>query len=310
MAGQNQTIHTNTLLTNFSTGYKLSNPVADFVAPPLKVNLDSGEYAQYTKSQNRVYDFSIKRREKAKEIQWNVTKGTYLCQLKEGSYFIEDALSRNSDKPIDLEKDAVAQLKMSMALAREYRVAQIAGSASFITNTTAIGADWAVVGTGTPVADILAAQAAIETNTAGSAMGNSIVIPSAVALKMITTTEWKSFFQYTDSGFNNGLFTAVSGLKNIGLEPMISGAHGLSTAKGTGSDPANEAIWSDNVLVFYRNANPTLQSRTLMFSPYTYKDNVDRIDKREEHGVLILRSEMIDENLVDAECGYLLTNCI
>lgn len=305
---QNQTIHTNTFLSNFATGFEIKNPVADFVAPPIKVKNSADKYVQYTKSQFRVFDGKVKGREPAKEIQWDLSEGTYTCERYKLGYFVSDILARNSDAPINLEKDAVAQLKKSMSIAREYRVASIAASASFITNTTAIGADWATVLTGTPVADIMAAMASVEA-ASGGYVPNRIVIPTRVALTLVTTTEWKSFFQYTDSG-RPGLFSAVSGLKQVGLDPMMCGVKGLNTEKNYTSDPAVEDMWSDTVLVFYCEPTPTLQSRTLMYSPFVEMDVIQRILKEEEEGVKIVRKEEIDELLVDSACGHLLTNCI
>jgi hypothetical protein len=305
----NQSIHTNQFLTNFATGYTLQYPVADFIAPPLKVLRSADKYVEYTKSQFRVFDGKVHGREPAKEIQWDLSESTYNCEEYELAYFVSDKIARNSDKPINLETDAVKQLKMSQALAREARVAAIAGSATFITNTTAIGGDWDIVATGTPFADIMTAVAAIE-DANGGYPGNAIVIPNQVGLNMIMTTEWKSFFQYSDSGFRQGLFSVISGLKNVGLEPMLTGVKGLSTAKGMASDPTVESLWSDNVLVFYREATPTLQSRTLMYSPYVYMDRVERIVKTEERGIKIIKAEEIDELLIDASCGHLLTNCL
>lgn len=305
----NQTIHTNQFLTNFATGYTIKNPVADFIAPAFKVLRSSDKYVEYTKSQFRIFDGKVKGREQAKEIQWDLSEGSYACEEYSMAYFVSNKLARNADKPINLETDAVRQLKMSMALAREQRVAAIAGSASFITNTTNANGDWDTVATGTPVADIMLGMAAVESANGGY-VANRIVIPTDVALLMVTTTEWKSFFQYTDSGFRDGLFSVVSGLKNIGLDPMMTGVKGLNSAKGTGSDPAIENIWSDNVLLFYCEPTPTLQSRTLMYSPFTYRDSVERIVKDEERGVKIIMTEEIDELLVDASCGYLITNTL
>jgi len=304
-----QTIHTNQFLTNFATGYTLEKPVADFVAPPMKVMRPSDKYVEYTKSQLRIFNGLVKGREEAKEIQWDLGEGTYSCDEYSLSYFVLDRLARNADKPINLETDAVKQLKLSMALAREYRIVSIAGSQSFVTNGIDASGDWDTIASGTPVADLLTGMAAVESANGGK-LANRVVIPTAVGLAAVTTTEWKSFFQYTDTGFKNGLFNVVSGLRNIGLEPMLTGVQGLNTAKGTGSDPVSENLWSDNVLLFYCEATPTLQTRTFMYSPFTYRDMVERIAKPENRGNKIIMSEEIDELLVDASCGYLIRNCL
>jgi hypothetical protein len=94
---------------------------------------------------------------------------------------------------------------------------------------------------------------------------------------------------------------------------MIAGMFGASTNEGGASDPAIESIWSDSVLIFYAEENPSLESRTLMYSPYTKMGEVRRIEgsvQQMQRGVLFDIHEEVDELLVDATCGYLITNTL
>jgi hypothetical protein len=302
--------HIDKYLTNFATRYKQGESVADFIAPPFKVKKSSDKYLEWTKRDLRLYDNKVGRREPAKEIDLEADESTYSCEEYALAGFVYDRDEQNVDRPIKLREETTMRVKDAQMAAREKRVYDIAGSTSFVTNYTAIGGDWDNTSSGTPVADMLTGMVEIE--KASGKKANACVMTYEVALNLIRTDEWKNYFKYTwgmkSSG--DGLFDAVAGLRHLGLEPRISGVRGLSTYDGTGSDPAMETIWGDSVLLFYREAAPTTQSMTFMFSPFTKKDQVRKFRKDEERGWKIQIEEDIDELLVSADCAYLLTNTL
>ncbi len=91
---------------------------------------------------------------------------------------------------------------------------------------------------------------------------------------------------------------------------MVAGMFGGNTQEGGASDPGAEQIWSDSVLIFHRQATPTLETRTLMYSPFLIMNRVtrERIDR--QRGFRLEMLEDIDELLVDATLGYLITNTL
>jgi hypothetical protein len=298
-------IHTDKYLTNFATAYKQMDDVADFIAPPFSVKRASDKYLKFQKDIYRIYDNKVGRRAPAKEIYNQADEATYSTERYKLSKFIDKGDMDNVDEPLDLERQAAKDLKTAMMTAREYRVYSIAGSASVITQTVNAGGDWDTAASGEPVADILTGIKTIYESTGMRA--NRIVMPFSVAIEAIKTAEWKDYFKYTGNG---NIWDLLAGLRNIGLEGRIAGAFGLSTNEGAASDPTAEVMWGDSVLVYYCEPNPTTEARTLMYSPNRYKDVVQRFNKDEEDGVLIQMSEEIDELLVDATCGYLITNCL
>jgi hypothetical protein len=305
---QETILDTNSFLTNLVTSYKLSEPVADFISPPFQVRLEAGKYASFNKSLNRIWDDLITGSEEAKEIQWDVDENSYACEEYSMAKFVSDKKKNNSIAPINLDITAVQMLKRFHALAREYRVYQIAGNASVVTQTTGLGGDWDTVATGTPVGDILAGMGTVVANTGGY-KPNRIVIPLQVALAMITTTEWLTYFAYTSNGFTGGLFDAVAGLRHLGLEPMVTSLMGANNFKSA-SDPTDEAIWSDSVVMFYCEPTPNLECRTFMYSPYTAKDQIFTTRMPRRRGVYHDIYSDIDELLIDAQCAYLFTNAL
>lgn len=300
-------IKNDALLTNFAVKYKQGQMVSDFIAPPFPVKRISDTYAVYGKSLQRVYDNRVSGREKAREIDADATEATYVCEKYKLATFLDDDKKLNSDNPLQYEQVKLAHVLNAQILAREQRIAAIAGSASVVTQTAAIGAAWATAASGTPIANILTGVSAIK---AGSQMvANRIMIPDEVALKMIACAEWTDRFKYASS-IAGAVFDMVSGLKMYGLEPMRSGAYGCNTQEGGASDPGSENLWSDSVLIFYCEPNPTIETRSFMYSPYVNFKQVQRWRENGEDGEHIQVMERIDELLVDATCGYLMTNCI
>lgn len=303
------TLHIDKLLSNFATRYRVNDSVSDFIAPPFKVKKDSDKYTVYGKESLRLYDNKISGRQEAREIDVDVDSASYSCEEYSLAKFVSNRKRENSDKPINMDQDAVRKLKDAQLIAREKRVYDIAGSASVVTQTVDAGGDWDTVSSGTPIADIRNAMATIWQSQAGSVQANSIVIPVNVAIEMIGTDEYRDYFKYSGLA-SNEQFNIVSGLKHLGLTPMMAGVHGGNTNEGGASDPGAEAIWSDSVLIFHRQANPTLETRTFMYSPFTDKDVIRRIEEKKQRGVTFDIYENVDELLVDATAAYLITNTL
>jgi hypothetical protein len=298
------TIHNDKLLTNFATGYKLGQRVADFIAPPFKVMRPGDKYAVYGKGSQRIWDNRVGKSGQARKIDLSATDANYACEKYALATDLYDDDRNNSDNPVLYEQNRVRNVLDSQQRAREYRVCAIAGSGSVVTQTSA-PADWNTPSTGTPIADIRAALGTVQ--AAAQVIPNRIVIPDAVAINMIGTDEWADYFKYTSA---QGLFDLVSGLRNLGLQTMQAGVFGGNLNEGVASDPGSESIWGEKVLVFYCEASPTLETRTFMYSPFVYMDRVERWRDNGADYDTVKVSEQIDELLVDASCAYLFTNCL
>lgn len=276
---------------------------------PFQVKRSSDKYLIYGKENFRVYDNHLGRREQVKEIDIKADEATYTCEEYATATFVYNRDLNNIEKPIRLKQEKTQHIKDSQARSRNYRVMQIAASTTLI-GSTAIGADWPIVGTGTPIADILAAMITI--NNAICRKANAIVMTYEVGLTMIQTTEWKDMFKYTwglkPSG--DGLFDAIAGLRHLGLEPQMAECRGVNTYEGCASDPTWETMLDDKVLIFYREPNPTTQSHAFMFSPYVKMNEISSYYKDEERGWKYEIREDIDELLVSAEAGHILDNVI
>jgi hypothetical protein len=303
------TIHIDKLLTNFATRYRVNDDVADFVAPPFKVKHNSDKYTEYGKESLRLYDNKLSGRQEAREIDVDISTSTYATEEYSLAKFVSARKRSNTDRPINMDQDAVRKLKDAQMIAREKRVADIAGDNTIITQTADAAGDWDTITSGTPIADIRTGMKTIWTAQAGSVKANAITIPVDVAILMIGTDEYRDYFKYSGLA-SNEQFNIVSGLRHLGLQPMMAGVHGGNTNEGGASDPGAEAIWDDSVVIFHRQPSPTLETRTFMYSPYVKKDVIRRIEEKKQRGTTFDIYEDIDELLVDASAAYLITNTL
>ncbi len=225
--------------------------------------------------------------------------------------FVSDKKKAQAVDPIRLDRDATKYLKRFHTMAREYRVNAIAGSSAIVTQGAAIGAAWNAAA-GVPVTDILTGMSTVNIATTGYTP-NRILIPTPVAIRAIQTTQWLSYFQYRGDVAKaaDPLVSFVAGLRIFGLEPMLSDVYGLSEYKCTASDPTvTEQMWDDDVLLFYAEPTPSLETRTFMYSPFVKKEFYYTTRMQRRRGVMHDIYTDIDELLVDASCAYLMTNCI
>lgn len=302
-------IHIDKLLSNLALRYRVQDDVAEFIAPSFKVQKSSDKYTVYGKGSLRTYDSKISGRQEPNEIDVEVTSESYACEEYGLSKFVSDRSRMNADKPINMDQDAVRKLKDAFMIDRERRVYAIAGSSSVITQTSTPTNKWDNKTSGTPINDIRTAMTTIWNSQAGIAP-NAIVVPGDVALKMVGTDEYRDYFKYDGTTNRDAQFNLVSGLRNLGLEPKMAGVFGGNTNEGGASDPGAEVIWNERVLVFLRQSNPNLETRTLMYSPYVRKNEVTRIEDKRKRGVYFDMYSDIDELLIDATAGYLFTDVL
>lgn len=305
---QSNVIRKDRFLSNFATKYKVEERVADFISPPFAVPRPTDVYAQFTKANLRVYDTAISRGEEAKQIEIDYLEGTYNCKEQEIGTWIANKDVRNMDANWQIDKVKTTWILDAHRIARENRVLQIARNPAIVTQNSTPANLWSDITNGTPVKDVLDAMATVKRSSTKTP--NAICMTLTTALKLINTNDWRDRFKFTTPGFPN-LFDAISGFKQLGLQPMISGVFGVNTPQGAASDPQIEQLLGNDVVLFYREQNPTLESRTFMYSPYNYwNEAVARYPKPWLRGYSITVYSLIDELLVDAQCAYLLQNVV
>ena len=299
--------HVDVYLQNFIKRFECSSDCGEFIAPSFKVLKDSNTYLSYGKDNHRVLNDKVGRREPYKESITNASEETYRCERYGQAGFVSDDDAANTDRPIRLMEEETEQTTNRVERSRTYRILQIAASTALVPST-AIASAWATPASATPVRDILTAMIAVNADLCKPA--NAIVMTYEVALEMIKTTNWTEYFKYTDAGYKDGLFSAISGLKQLGLEPKLCEARGVSSYEGCASDPDWETMLGDKVLIFHRTPKPTTKTNCFMFSPFREKRTVKKFYKNEERGWKITVGNKIDELLVNANACHILDDVL
>lgn len=292
-------------LTNFATSYNPPNGLGDFIAPPFKVKKDSGLFVKYDKDWLRVYDTEITGRGEGQEVEYKTNEDTYKCRLHELSKYVSDEKKENTDKPVNLDTNAVKILKDALVLSRDKRIVDIAFNPAIVTNNDSPSVKWDVVSNGLPISDIK--KSMVEVNTASTGkVPNAILMNLDVAMAITETDNFTRLFKYTSS---EKLFNVMAALRNLGLEPLIYNDFACNTSEGMAGDPGAESMIGNDVLVFHRET-PTLETQTFMYSPFVTKARHEVDSKRQRRGVKHFLSEKIGELLVDASCAYLWTDVL
>jgi hypothetical protein len=299
--------HIDQYLTNFSVRYANEGFVADILAPNTPVRFSSDKYIIYDKANFRISDNTYKSGTKAKEVNWEVSEGTYKAEEYALEHYITDQELKNYDAPQDAEEDGVSLLMDKHLLARENRVIQLATDTAVVTQTTTPSTKWSTPATATPKADIFTAIATIQGAT--GITPNKIIIPQDVALKLALCKE------YTDDYKSGTDLIGTFGLPRIlwGLQTVVVNTRYASTDQIGTSDPTLSSLWNKCVLIFYSDPTPRLKTVTFMKS-FVPTDGTRRVIKGDyeklKHGYAVQVYEEMDEKIVCAGCAYLLTACI
>jgi len=236
-------------------------------------------------------------------VTFRTGEASYLCE----EYALEDTVTpkdrENADDPLDPELDTVENLTELMQLDRENRIVTVATDTAVVTQTADVGADWDTTG-GTPKADIFTGISTIQ----GAILKTptDIFIPFEVALNLAKHAD------YTDDYKTSDVLVTTFGLPLMlwGLKTHVVTV-GFASADMIGaSDPGLTALWSDTVLIALINAALSRKQITFMRTFEREPRQVLRDTIPMQHADVFQVYEEIDEVMVAAAAGYLITNAI
>ena len=143
--------------------------------------------------------------------------------------------------------------------------------------------------------------------TAAGIEPTSIVLPYKAMLSVKRDSTVRNLIRYTvpgDTLLRNGDLPPV--LWN--LEVIVAGAIRNSAKEGQTESLAD--VWADNVLVFYKEASPSLDALSLgyIFRVNNFAVKTYRIETR--NGEMIECSVIQDEKVVATAAGYLITDVL
>lgn len=241
--------HINPGLTDFATGYRNGNFIADLLSPPVACEFRSDTFRKRSrKDATQILEVTFGPETEARSGVYNVTSDTFKVVDYGLKLPINSADTAASNGPLDPKQGKTAALMNSLLLAREYRVATQFTTTGNYASTGAASAVWTNKTTASPVDDILTAIRRIAPSSVESRLvawcSLSVwhtlrVHPQLLALKgatsgMISRQEFASFFDVDE--------LAVSDAQRDTANPAQTGSYSYawgSTVFGLARVPLN-----------------------------------------------------------------------
>lgn len=303
-------VHVDAALTNFAVGYSVNRPglIAEKVMPVLNVKKESDKYFTWNRGDAfRTTGRTSLRADGAESrtIGTSVTTSTY--QMEE--YALKTRVTKreleNADSALNLRMSKTRLVVDQLLLDQETRVASLLQTSSNYadSNTGTPGTKWDQ-SSPTIEADLDDAKAAVRQQ-----MGyepNVLIIPDSVAKVIKRNSSIRELIKYTQSDL----------LVNGDLPPTLFNMEvvipmGIKNTATEGNTDNFDNIWTDSVVLAYRNPTPSTDSPT--FGVIFRKANsmtVESWDERKKKAEFIEASMMQDEKITSNVSGYLLTNVL
>jgi len=298
-------VHIDAILSNVSVKYGNGMAIADEVFPRVKVAKESDKFFTYTR------DFRIPKTYRAigsesEGIDWKISTDTYFCEEYALHDDVFDRLKANADAPLNLEVDTTEMLTDALIRDREKRVADIAFSSSYITNyTTLVGSDqWNDYAGSDPLGDIETAM--ISVKEASGKVPNLIVLGEQVMSKLRNHPDLLERIKYTQKGVvTEDLLSSL-----LPGSPKVLVGSLMYDSSQEGDTESLGYIWGKNCLVAYVENSPGIKRVSLGYQFYSQDRTVSKWREDKIKADRIEVSEVSDEKLVSASCGYLIVNVV
>lgn len=249
--------HTNIPLTNMSIAFSNRGLyIVDKVFPVTKVKQDSNKYLIYD-SDFRVADDKKADGARSRRITYDATSATYFCD----DYGLEDVITerqkRNTDAPMNLEKDTTENLTDKLYDAKEVRAAELAFTKTSWTNNTTLTAGW-----NDYTADVADPLSAIDTGvlTIQKAVAK---VPNKAVIGRDVVTHLKNNYRVLDriKYTQRGVVTAELIAAMCELDEIIVGNH-VTDSTNEATTASGGFTWGDDMLIAYINPSPGMKQVT------------------------------------------------
>jgi hypothetical protein len=307
---QHSTLHIDAALTNYSKKY--SNDNAYFIAsqlfPRVKVSKKSDKYFIYGTENLNLHDCVTGAGSNYPRFSWTLSNSAYYCEKLGGEITIPDEDRDSADPAINLEQDAVEFLTEKIDMNIENRMAALVTSTSSITQYTTLVAatQWSNYTSATSDPETAIKTAKVTIFAATGKMPNTIVLSATVAETLAHHPMLVELRKYTDPNL-----MTESGLPKrlFGLNVLVAAAVYNSAKLGATASLAE--IWGDTVLVAYVNPNPGRKSLTLGVTfDYEGRSVFKYREDTVESDIVRVKEGGVDEVLIAAACGYLITDVL
>jgi len=297
-------VHVSVPLTNLAIRYKNLALVGEKVLPIVPVVKEADKYYVFSKEELSIETSLRAAGAPAREITWDVTTSTYSCEEYALRHLVPDRIVANADVAVRPKITATYKLTQKILLEAEKRIADLVQNTGNVGSSATPTIKWD--GTSPNIeSDVDTAKNAVR--QAAGVEPTSIVLPYTTAQAVKRDSTVRNLIRYTvpgDTLLRNGDLPPV--LWN--LEVIIAGAIRNTANEGQSESLSN--LWTDSVLVFYKEPSPSLDSLSLGYTFRVGSMVVKTYRLEERNGDMIEVSAIQDEKIVASACGYLITDVL
>lgn len=251
---QHADLHIDAALTNWALEYDSqdTNLIADQVAPVIPVQKKSDYYWVHGAEGYELVETARAPGTQYGEVKWAKSTDSFLCEGHGLMARVPDEDMSNADPAVDPAKDALSVPLDEMKLAREARVAALAFSGTYMTQTAALAAaDRFNVGTSDPV-DIVDDYRATVRGKIGKEPNTGVVGYDVFRELQKNATIRKIVF-----GLNapESIPNEAQVAQALGLSRLLVGRAVYKSAANTFTN-----VWGKSMLIAYIDPSPTSRS--------------------------------------------------
>lgn len=297
-------VHVNAPLTNVAIQYKNLALVGEKIFPVVPVVKESDVYYVFQQEELVLEDSLRAPGAKVKEIQWDVTTSTYTAQEHALGFLLPDRIVNNADVPIRPRITTTQKLMKKILLGAERRIQLVVQDTANVGGSATPSIKWD--GT-SPTIERNVDTAKNSIRTTAGIDPTSIVIPYQVSQTVKRDTTVRDLIRYTipaNELLRNGDLPPVI----WNLEVIVAGA--IYNSANEGQAQTLTDIWTDNVLVFYKENVPSLDTLSLGYVMRVNAPIVKTYRVEERAGEMIEVSILQAEEIVATGAGYLITDTL
>jgi hypothetical protein len=248
---QHADLHVDAALTNWALEYSSqdTNLIADLVAPVIPVQKQSDSYWIHGAEGYELVETARAPGTQYGEVKWAKSSTTYYCDGHGLMARVPDEDMKSADIEVDPAKDALTVPLDEMKLAREKRVADLAFSGTYMTQTAALAAENRFnVGTSDPV-DIVDDYKATVRGKIGREPNTGVV-----GYDVFRELQKSSVVRKVVFGMNapESIPNVAQVAEALGLSRLLVGNAVYKSAADTFTN-----IWGKSMLIAYIDPNPT-----------------------------------------------------
>lgn len=297
-------VHVSAPLTNIAIKYKNLALVGEKILPIIPVQKEADKYYVFRKEELIVENSQRAAGAEAKEITWDVDTATYTADEYALKHLVPDRVVNNADSPVRPKITATQKLTQKLLLGSELRIASLVQKNGSVGSSAVPSIKWD--GTSPDIEkDIDTAKNAIR--KAAGVEPTSIVLPYDVALSVKRDSTVRNLIRYTVPAYE---LLKTGDLPPViwNLEVIIAGAIRNTVNEGQAETLGN--VWTDNVLVFYKEQSPSLDALSFGYIFRVGNLAVKTYRVEERGGEMIEVSMLQDEKIVATAAGYLISDVL